>query len=103
VMIAIPQPEKIANGWRAHISVIDAFGNLTTDLPVSSLERLDGLHVRVAAHEIDGLAASYGHRTAGDLVALVDSEGYIEVAVVNGNAARVLNAKPGDSVEVVYS
>jgi S-adenosylmethionine hydrolase len=102
VMIDIPQPEKLTNGWRAHISVIDAFGNLTTDLPASSLEHLDGLRVRIAGHEIDGLVASYGHRTPGDLVALVDSEGYVEVAVVNGNAARALHAKLGDPVEVVY-
>ena len=39
--------------------------------------------------------------TSIDLVSLVDSEGYIEVAIVNGNAARALNAKTGDIVEVL--
>ena len=90
------------NGWQAHISVIDKFGNLTTDLPASLLERLDGLRFRIAGHEITGLVESYGHRSPGDLVSLVDSEGYVEVAIVNGNAARTLNVKLGDPVEVVY-
>lgn len=103
VRIHIPQPEKIKNGWRAHISVIDAFGNLTTDLHGSALETQDSLRVRIAGREIDGLVVSYGHRLPGDLVALVDSEGYVEVAVVNGNAAQALHAKLGDPVEVVYS
>lgn len=102
VQIALPQPEKLPNGWRAHISVIDKFGNLTTDLPASSLERLDGLRFRIAGHEITGLVESYGYRSPGDLVSLVDSEGYVEVAIVNGNAARTLNVRLGDPVDVVY-
>jgi len=32
----------------------------------------------------------------------VDSEYYIEVAVVNGSAAKKLDAKVGDIVEVIY-
>jgi S-adenosylmethionine hydrolase len=102
VQIALPRPEKLPNGWRAHISVIDKFGNLTTDLPASLLERLDGLLFRIAGHEITGLVESYGYRTPGDLVSLIDSEGYLEVAIVNDNAARTLNVKLGDPVDVVY-
>jgi len=102
VQIDIPQPEKLPNGWQAHISVIDRFGNLTTDLPASLLERLDGLLFRIAGHEITGLVDSYGVRSPGDLVSLVDSEGYVEVAIVNGNAARTLNVRLGDPVDVVY-
>ena len=40
-------------------------------------------------------------RQPGDLVSVVDSEGYIEIAVVNGSAAARLDARLGDSVEVV--
>ncbi len=99
--ILLPQPEKLTDGWRAHITVIDAFGNLTTDLSASALEKLDGLRIRIAGREIDGLSTSYGQRAVGDLVALVDSEGYVEVAVVNGNAAQALGAILGDVVDVV--
>ena len=38
----------------------------------------------------------------GDLIALVDSEDHLEIAVVNGNAAQQLDAKVGDVVEVIY-
>jgi len=101
VRISLPQPEKLADGWRAHITVIDVFGNLTTDLPASMLETLDGLRVRIAGREIDGLVESYGHRAVGDLVALVDSEGFVEVAVVNGSGAKMLGAKLGDPVDII--
>ena len=101
VRISLPQPEKLTNGWRAHITVIDVFGNLTTDLPASMLETREGLRIRIAGREIDGLVESYGHRQPGDVVALVDSEGYIEVAVVNGSGAETLGAKLGDPVEII--
>jgi S-adenosylmethionine hydrolase len=34
-------------------------------------------------------------------VAVVDSEDYLEIAVVNGSAAQTLSARVGDVVEVV--
>jgi S-adenosylmethionine hydrolase len=45
---------------------------------------------------------SQGSKQAGDLIAVVDSEEYIEIAVVSGNAAQKLGAKAGDSVEASY-
>ena len=37
------------------------------------------------------------------LVAVVDSEDFVEIAVVNGNAAQKLGAQVGDEVEVIFS
>ena len=51
---------------------------------------------------MQGLVESYGNCQPGELVALVDSEGYLEVARVNGNAAAVLGVRIGDPVEVVW-
>jgi S-adenosylmethionine hydrolase len=108
VRLDMPRPEKTENGWRAHVTIIDAFGNLTTDLPAEELalslqgEGQRNALIKIREREIDGIIDSYGHREAGDLVALIDSEDYLEVAVVNGNAARTLGAEIGDLVEVLY-
>ncbi|MFZ5911521.1 MAG: SAM hydrolase/SAM-dependent halogenase family protein [Chloroflexota bacterium] len=102
VRLDLPRPEKTENGWRAHITIIDIFGNLTTDLPAEALKERGDVLIRILGHEIDGIVTSYGHRQAGDLVAVVDSEDYIEVSVVNGNAAASLNAKRGDLVEFIF-
>ena len=48
-----------------------------------------------------GLVDSYGHKQPGELVALVDSENFVEIAIVNGSAASQLGAQVGDVVEVV--
>lgn len=102
IRIELTHPEITENGWIAHITVIDVFGNLTTDLPASALQGRTNILFRLRGTEVDGVAESYGHKQAGDLVAVVDSEDYIEIAVVNGSAARELGAKVGDLVEVIY-
>jgi len=102
ILLDLPHPEREENGWLAHVTIIDIFGNLTTDLPVEALEGRRDVLIRIRGQEIDGIIDSYGHREVGDLVAVVDSEYYIEVAVVNGSAAKRLGAQVGDVVEVIY-
>jgi S-adenosylmethionine hydrolase len=78
------------------------FGNLITNV---SAEHLDlgrtppeSWSVEVAGSRISGLCRTYGDRPHGSLVALVGSTGWIEVAIVNGDAARRLTAGPGTTV-----
>jgi len=99
--LSMPEPEKVTNGWHAHIMVIDIFGNCTTDLPAEYLTDRTDVTIRVRRHKIHGLLASYGHAQPGDLIALVNSENLIEIAVANGSASDVLGARVGDLVEVV--
>ena len=103
VRMQMSRPVKTADGFTAHVTVIDIFGNVTTDLPASALQGRSDVLFRLRGAEVDGLVESYGHRAAGDLVALIDSEDFIELAVVNGNAAQKLNARIGDMVDVVFS
>jgi len=103
VRLSMPKPEKTLSGWRAHVTVVDIFGNLTTDLPASELEGQESVLFRLLGQELRGLVDSYGHEQPGALVALVDSEGYVEIAAINGSAAKVLGAQIGDIVEVIFN
>jgi S-adenosylmethionine hydrolase len=102
VRLELPRPVKTEHGWTAHITRIDIFGNLATDLPASALRGWSAVRVQVRDAEIVGLTESYGHKQPGELIALMDSEGYLEIAVVNGSAAQKLGANVSDTVEVVY-
>jgi S-adenosylmethionine hydrolase len=82
--------------------VVDTFGNLTTDLPGAELNGRSA-QVKIKGHTIEELSPSYGHKPAGTLVTLIDSEGFLEVAVVNGSAARTIGAAVGDTVEVLVN
>jgi hypothetical protein len=102
VLVPLLQPQKTAAGYLAHIRVVDVFGNLTTDLSGAELNGRSVV-VRFKGHTIEALSPSYGHQPVGALVSLIDSEGFLEVAVVNGSAAKTLDAKVGDTVEVLIN
>ncbi len=102
IRIELPHPIKTDTGWIAHITGIDIFGNLTTDLPASAFQNQTDILFRLRGCEVDGIVKSYGHKQPGDLIALVDSEDYLEIAVVNGSATQKLGALVGDIVEVIY-
>jgi len=105
VLPDLPAPVQTGQGWRAQITGVDVFGNLATSLPADLLPGStlveSSLKVQLKGVEISGLAASYGARPMGELIALIDSEGYLEVAVVNGSAALRLGAAVGDEVLVL--
>jgi S-adenosyl-L-methionine hydrolase (adenosine-forming) len=103
VRLPFPRPQQTETGWTAHVISIDTFGNLTTDLPGSALSNAANIGFRLKGVEVNGISNSYGDRPAGEIVAVIDSEEFVEIAVVNGNAAQKLNAKAGDEVEVIFS
>ena len=91
------EPRDDGAGLVGEVVFRDAFGNLITNV---SAERLAGhrWRVEVAGARIDGLCRTYGDRPIGSLVALVGSTRWVEIAVVNGDAARQLSAGPGTTV-----
>jgi S-adenosylmethionine hydrolase len=103
VLIPFPKPSRTATGWQAHIIAIDRFGNLATDLPAAWINEPAKVAFHLAGREIRGLSSTYRDGPAGRLVALIDSEGRLEIAVACGSAARVTGVQVGDIVEVVES
>jgi S-adenosyl-L-methionine hydrolase (adenosine-forming) len=101
VLLPFTKPEKTDLGWKAHIAYIDHFGNCTTDLPASRKDNPDGISIQILGKKIKGLSTSYGDHAPGALIALIDSEGFIEIALVNGNAAEYLGASIDDIVEII--
>jgi S-adenosyl-L-methionine hydrolase (adenosine-forming) len=101
VRLDMPRPLKKESGWIAHVTVIDIFGNLTTDLPASAVDGRTDVQFCIRDFKVEGISNAYGDKLGGDLVAVVDSEEFIEIAVVNGSAAGRLGAKVGDPVDVI--
>jgi S-adenosylmethionine hydrolase len=103
VWLAAPQPESRDNGIHGEVVYADHFGNLVTNIPAGALEHVGDIHVEVKGRRIAGLADTFGEGepgTAGGLIALVGSHGYLEVAVRNGSAALTLGAGVGEPVRV---
>lgn len=81
----------------------DHFGNLTTDILATLIPEAASVVVRWpgrALDELKGLHKTYGERAPGGAMVLIGSSGYIEIAVNQGSARRVLGIGPGDEVEI---
>lgn len=88
---------------RGQVASIDHFGNLITDIPRSAIPGTGGIGVEIAGQSLRGLQRCYADRPAGECVALIGSSGRLEIAVVNGDAARRLGADVGEDVTVRWS
>jgi S-adenosyl-L-methionine hydrolase (adenosine-forming) len=93
--LPVPRSDGVAvHGIVIHI---DRFGNLITNLPGSWVPETIG------EIEIDGgqrlpVRETYGSVGTGELLALVGSAGFIEVAIRDGSAAAVLSLGKGATV-----
>ena len=93
LMLDWPEARRDDNRIEGAVRWIDRFGNLITNISASLLPETRSaskLRVAAAGKTINGLALAYEERQVGELTALVGSSGYLEIAVVDGNAAQGL-------------
>lgn len=103
VRLPIAPVARTENGLRGEVIFTDHFGNCSFNIRAEDLAGRTNLTVKVRGAEIVGLARTFGERVPGDLVALINHVGELEVAVVNGNAQHRLGVQVGDQVEVALS
>ena len=100
----LPKPIRATDGsLRGEIVYIDQFGNLITNIRRETLTRApqapgERVLVRVKRGEVHGLAKAYADKAPGELLALIGSNGYLEIAVNRGSAAARLACQKGDAV-----
>ncbi len=94
------EPNADEQGFVGEVIFRDAFGNLITNINADQLGDTprSAWEIEIAGERISGIRRTYGERSTGSLVALVGSAGWVEIAVVNGDAARQLTAGAGTTV-----
>lgn len=104
--LPVAAPTEVAPGeWAAAVVHVDRFGNLTTNLSADRLRRIaqdapaSGLVVRIEGAAVP-LARTYADVPAGEPCALLGSAGFLEIAVNQGQASRLLGAGRGSAVRV---
>jgi len=101
VELCWPQPHESSTGIVGEVVHVDAFGNLVTNLPAGLGPRLEAAgRIRVGGQDVTTIVRTYGDAPPGTPVALVGSQGCIEVAVVEGRADHRLAAGPGTVVAI---
>ena len=102
------------------VTHIDRFGNLSTSIgkllrvaqqrillqPISSsrtvrLQFVENAEIRIFSEIVRGINDSYYESPRGHLMAKIDSNGYMEIAINQGNAAERLGVTIGDEVTLM--
>lgn len=102
--LRLPKPVRAADGsLRGEVVYIDQFGNLITNIRRATMARsldapADKVQTRVKRRKVRGVSTTYSDRKEGELLALIGSSGYLEVAVNRGSAAELLGCEKGETV-----
>ncbi len=96
------EPAEDEAGLTGEVVFLDSFGNLITNIPRDRLGTTppSGWSAEILGIDAGRLIRAYGERPPGELVALIGSSDRVEIAVVNGDAARRLAAGRGTPVRV---
>jgi S-adenosyl-L-methionine hydrolase (adenosine-forming) len=93
---ATRQPDGSVLG---HVIHIDRFGNCITDIGAALLPERPFV-VRVAGKTVGDIVQYYAQGPEDRVAALVNSSGYLEIAVRGSSAADALQLRRGDGIEV---
>lgn len=101
VPLADLEPITLPNGFQGRVRFVDSFGNLITNIKKELLDSYSGWIVSAGGRTVRGMVSTYADNQNGDLISLIGSTGYLEIAVVNGGASRVLGVGVGATVTCV--
>ncbi|MBD2356124.1 SAM-dependent chlorinase/fluorinase [Tolypothrix sp. FACHB-123] len=99
VQLNISECQQTPSGVLGCIQYIDHFGNLVSNIPGSYVQGKNWC-VQVGGLTIPG-AETYSHVKRGEAIALVESNGWVEIAINNGNAHLQLQLNLQDSLEII--
>lgn len=102
VTLSIPRPTVSEEGVVGEIIYADRFGNLTTNIEASMLTGKVGT-LTLKESSFSGLSSHFAQVEPGRPVALINSFGYLEIAVNQGNAREAFNSSTGDPVHVHWN
>jgi len=85
--LPLPRPERRGDAIEAHVIHVDRFGNCVTDVPAAMLGGR-GVRVEAGAVRTSRLVRTYAEAREGELVALVNSAGHLELATRSGAASE---------------
>jgi hypothetical protein len=99
VTFPVPQPNRHLDGHvTAHVQHIDRFGNCITDMPGDWLRESAYWRIDVKGTMIEKVGQTFADVPEGEPLVLIDSTGFMAVAVRNGNAARTMGLDIGDPI-----
>jgi S-adenosyl-L-methionine hydrolase (adenosine-forming) len=96
----LPLPVQTKDQIKGQVIFIDRFGNLITNISSDLIRGRKKVKISIKNKKINHLCQYYEEEKEGKLLALFGSSNFLEIAVNQGNAQRLLKAKTGDKVKI---
>ena len=105
VQLPWSRPRRTEQFIEGEILYVDGFGNLFTNIRDRDLAAMatEKAIVRFGSIEIRGLSLNYVNGQNGNYIALINSWGFLEIALYGDNAAKRSKASIGDKVQIVVT
>jgi S-adenosylmethionine hydrolase len=107
VRLAWPQVRAVMDGLAGEVIFVDHFGNLISNIPGASIRNAPDILMigKKSFRRGRGFqwVSCYAAAKPGTVVALISSQGLVEVAVVQGSAAAKLKVQVGTPVTIGWS
>jgi S-adenosylmethionine hydrolase len=107
VRLNVPVPKVSQGAIEGHVVHIDRFGNMITNITYQHAQSLfpegavlNKIQVALMGKEIRGLKNYYAEAAPGELSAIVNSSGTLEIFMFKQNARVALSAKRGEVVRI---
>jgi len=107
VKLNVPVPKRTENSIDGHVVHADRFGNVITNITYKDLQSLipEGgtmgpVSVTIMAKEIKGMKKFYAEAAPGELGAIINSSGQLEIFLYRQNARTALAVKRGESIRL---
>lgn len=97
VQFPLPEAVETSSGVRGVIQAIDRFGNLITNIPGDRLPQ--AWSIRIEDQVYPG-RKTYAESKHGEILGLVGSHGWVEIAVNGGNAQKQLGLLVGSAINI---
>lgn len=101
VRLYLREPLQTPEGIQGEIIYVDRFGNLTSNIPADMLTR-NVRSVGVGNVSISGISRFFDEARKGEPLALINSFGFLEIAVNQRDASHELTLGTGEPITVLW-
>jgi S-adenosylmethionine hydrolase len=106
VRFSLPKPKHIGNSMKGVVLKADKFGNLITNFTAANAPALfaedTSVKIAVGQSTVAGIHSSYAQGQPGELFAVINSMGFLEIASNRAAAAQLAQAGRGTEVIVEF-
>ncbi len=99
------KPHTTANSIRGMVTYIDSYENVMCNINEPLFRQIGRgrpYTVYMRTNSVDQLSESYNDVADGEIVAMFNSTGFLEIAINKGKASSLLNLKLGDTVTIEF-